>query len=227
VLPIGFSMATAALGATFLPFWPTELVALLVLLTGLASWLDPRLGMALALATPIFPLGNVAAAAALLYGLFAAGWVALNWRDGRHGLWFMSGPLLAGFGLLALVPLVLLPVRSTVRRAAHGMLAVFSTALLAGTGAIDLGPLDSFGSAALGVWTWLGAETLVTVTALGLGAAAAALPWARSRSRLGAAAVGFAVTAGFVLAGAGVASTIVVGLAWAGFAFAAAAPRRA
>ena len=51
---------TAALGATFLPFWPPELVALLVIATGLACWLDPRLGLALALAAPIFPLGNVA-----------------------------------------------------------------------------------------------------------------------------------------------------------------------
>jgi eukaryotic-like serine/threonine-protein kinase len=227
VAPIALGMLTAALGATFLPFWPTELVVLLVLLTGLASWLDPRLGLALALATPIFPLGNVAAAAAVLYGLFVVGWLALNWRDGRHGLWFMSGPLLAGVGLLPLVPLVLVPVTSTVRRAAHGALAVLSTALLAGTGAVDVGPLDSLESTAVGVWTWLGSEALVTTSAIVLGAAAAILPWARSRSRFGIAAVGFAVTAGSVLAGAGIASTIVVVLAWAAFAFAAAAPRRA
>jgi hypothetical protein len=227
VVPIALGMLTAALGATVLPFWPTELVALLVLLTALASWLDPRLGMALALATPIFPLGNVAAAAAVLYGLLAVGWLGLNWRDGRHGLWFMSGPLLAGLGLLPLTPLVLLPMRSTVRRAAHGVLAVVATALLAGTGVIDVAPVDSLRTTALEVWAWLASEPLVAITAVGIGAAAAALPWARRRSRYGVAVVGFAVTAASVLLGAGIASTVVVLLAWAAFAFMAAAPRRA
>ena len=62
VLPVALGVVTAALGATFLPFWPPELVAVLVLATGLACWLDPRLGLAVALAIPIFPLGNVAVA---------------------------------------------------------------------------------------------------------------------------------------------------------------------
>jgi hypothetical protein len=226
VVPIALGMLAAALGATFLPFWPTELVALLVVLAGLASWLDPRLGMALALAVPIFPIGNVAASAAILYGAFAAGLVVLNWRDARHGLWFLSGPLLAALGLLPLVPLVLVPVQSTVRRAVHGALAVLSTALLAGTGAIDVQPFDPVSATALEVWSWLGAEALVTATAIALAVAAAVLPWARQRSRYGIAFVGFLLTAGSVLAGAGVASTVVVMLAWGAFAFAAAAPRR-
>jgi len=227
VVPVALGMLAAALGATFVPFWPTELVALLVILAGIASWLDPRLGMALALAVPIFPIGNIAAAAALVYGLFAAGWLVLNWRDGRHGLWFVCGPVLASVGLLPLVPLVLMPIRSAVRRAAHAGLAVLSTALLAGTGTIDIGPLDPIGSVALAVWTWLGTEALVSVTAVCLAAAAAVLPWARNRSRLGIAAVGFLVAAGSVLAGAGIASTIVVMVAWGAFGYVAAAPRHA
>lgn len=139
----------------------------------------------------------------------------------------MSGPLLAAVGLLPLVPLVLVPVRGTVRRAAHGALAVLATALIASTGTLDVGPLDSLGSTALGVWGWLGSETLVTASAIAVAAAAAALPQVRRRSRFGVPFVGFAVTAGAVLAGAGVASTIVVMLVWAGFAFTSAAPRRA
>src|SRR5206468_8312512 len=133
VLPIALAVVTAALGATFLPFWPPLLVIFLVAATGLACWLDPRLGLAAALTVPIFPLGNVAAAAATLYGLFAVGWLVLNWRDARHGLWFMAGPILAIFGLLPLVPLALIPVRSTARRSAHGAVAVLATVLLAGT----------------------------------------------------------------------------------------------
>jgi hypothetical protein len=220
-------MITAALGATFLPFWPPELVAVLVVLAGAATWLDPRVGLAVALAAPIFPIGNVAASAAVLYGIFAAAWLVLTWRDARHGLWFASGPLLAGVGLLPLVPLVLLPVRNGGLRAAHGVLAVLATALLAGTGTLELGPLDSVASTALGVWAWLGSEALVAVTASVVGAAAAALPMARRRSRLGPAGVGFAVTAWFVLAGAGVASTVVVMGVWTAYAFVASAPRRA
>ena len=238
-LPVVLGALTAALGATFLPFWPPELVALLVVATGLASWLDPRLGMALALAVPLFPLGNIAVAVAGLYGIFAAGWVAANWRDARHGLWFMAGPILATVGLLPLVPLALIPVKNTARRAAHGVLAVLSVVLLSavageqlpvagGTAsALDLSPLDSVGSVATAVWAWLLHEPLVLVAAILVGAASALLPWARRYSRLGVGGVGLVVTGASVLAGAGVASTIVVVLAWAGFALAAAAPRRA
>jgi hypothetical protein len=239
VLPVALSMVTAALGATFLPFWPPELVALLVLATGLACWLDPRLGLALALAVPIFPLGNVAVALAGAYGIFAAAWLVLNWRDARHGLWFAAGPVLAAVLLLSLVPLALIPVRNTVRRAAHGVLAVLSTVLLAATAgdqlpiaggaapALGVEPLDSVGSAAAAVWTWLAHEPLVLVAAALTGAAAALLPWARRRSRLGVPAIGLVVTGASVLAGVGVAATVLVMLVWAAFGLAVAAPRRA
>jgi len=226
-VPVGLAMVTAALGATFLPFWPPELVAVLVLLVGAATWLDPRIGLALALATPLFPIGNIAAGAAVLYGIFAVSWIVLTWRDAPHGLWFTSGPLLAGVGLLPLVPLALIPIRSSALRAVQGVLAVVATALLAGTGTLELGPLDSATSTARGLWDWLGTETLVTVTALVVAVAATMLPWARRRSRFGVAGVGFAVTAWFVLAGAGVATTAVVLLVWAAYALASAALRRA
>jgi len=239
VLPVLLGVVTAALGATFLPFWPPELVALLVVATGLACWLDPRLGLAIALAVPILPLGNVSVAVATLYGVFAVGWLVANWRDARHGLWFVAGPLLATVGLLPLVPLALVPVRNTVRRAAHGVLAVLSTVLLAGVAGdqlpivggtasrLGLGPLDSAGSAAAAVWSWLAHEPVVLAAAILVGAAAAVLPWARRRSPVGVAAVGFAVTAASVVSGAAVASTIAVIVVWAGFALVAAAPRRA
>ena len=238
VLPVVLGVVTAAIGATLLPFWPPELVALLVIATGLACWLDPRLGLATALAVPILPFGNVAVAAAALYAIFAVGWLAASWRDARHGLWFVAGPLLATVGLLPLIPLVLIPVRNTARRAAHGVLAVLSTALLAGlagdqlpiaggaAASLDIGPLDSSGSAATAVWGWLTHEPVVLVAAIVLGAAAALIPWAQRRSPVSVAAIGFAVTAASVLAGAGVASTAVVMLAWAGFGLAAVKPRR-
>ena len=239
VLPVVLSVVTAALGATFLPFWPPELVALLVVAAGLACWLDPRLGLALALAVPILPLGNIAVAAATLYAAFAMGWLVLCWRDARHGLWFVAGPLLVTVGLLPLLPLALIPVRNTARRAAHGVLAVLSTVLLAGVAgdslpiaggaasSLEIGPLDPVGSTAAAVWAWLVHEPVVLASAILVGAAAALLPWARRRSPVGVAAVGFVVTAASVLAGASVASTIVVMLVWAGFCLVTAAPRRA
>ena len=93
--------------------------------------------------------------------------------------------------------------------------------------ALGLTPLDSVGSVGAAVWSWLLHEPLVLVAAILVGAASALLPWARRCSRLGVGGVGLVVTGASVLAGAGVASTIVVMLAWAGFALAAAAPRRA
>ena len=137
------------------------------------------------------------------------------------------------------MPLALIPVRNTARRAAHGVLAVLSTVLLAGVAgeqlplaggertALDVGPLDSVGSAATAVWSWLAHEPRRARRRDLVGAAAALVPWARKRAPLGVAAIGFAVTAASVLAGAGVASTIVVMLVWAGFGLVAAAPRRA
>jgi hypothetical protein len=239
VLPVVLSGVGAALGATFLPFWPPELVAVLVLAAGLASWLDPRLGLALTLAVPILPLGNVASALAGLYAMFAIGWLVLSWRDARHGLWFLSGPLLSMLGLLALVPIALSPVRGVARRAAQGVLAVLSTVLLAAVAGeqlpvaggladrLDVGPLDSVGSSATAVWTWLAHEPLVLAAATLMGAASALLPLARTRWRYGIAGLGFAVTAASVLGGAGVAATVVVMLAWGGLALYSAAPRRA
>src|SRR5262249_54952254 len=105
VVPVALAVATAVVGATLLPFWPPLLVGAIAIGAALACWWDPRAGLAVALAAPLFPLGNVAQSAAILYGAFAVLWLALNWRDARHGLLFVVGPLLAAFGLLPLVPL--------------------------------------------------------------------------------------------------------------------------
>ena len=226
VAPVALAVVAAALGATFLPFWPPILVAAIAVGAGVACWFDPRLGLLVALSAPVFPLGNYAESAALLYGAFAIGWALLHWRDARHGLLFVTGPLLAGFGLLPLVPLVLQPARGVVRRAAHGAVAVMSAMLLAGvagdrlpvTGdvALPLGikPLEPVTQAAGVVWSALGQHSVLMAGA-GLAALAAAiLPWAYRQGRAGVAIVGFVVTAASVLAGAGVWSTIVVLFVW-------------
>jgi hypothetical protein len=237
VAPIALAVAAAAVGATVLPFWPSLLVAGLVLGAGLAAFVDPRLGLAVALATPVFPIGNASQSAALLYGAFALAWLVLAWRDARSGLLFVSGPVLAGVGLLALVPLAVQPARGPARRAAQAALAVLVAALGAGlsekvllaaggpTEPLRITPVDSpveVGATLVGAVV---TSPLVLVCAAVAAAAAAILPWARRRSRFGVLAVGAALLAGVVAAGAGIVSILLVALVWGAAAAVAAGGR--
>ena len=226
LVPAALAVVTTLLAATMLPFWPPVLVAAIVVAAAAAAWIDPRLGLAVALAAPVFPIGNVAASAAILYGGFAIAWIVLNWRDARHGLLFVAGPLLAAVGLLPLVPLVLQRTQGTVRRAAHGALAVLSAALLAGlageslpatdrtAGSLDIDPLTPVLGATTEVWRWLAAHPVVFAAAALVAAASALLPHAR-RPTFGVAAIGFVLVCASVLAGATVASTLVCASVWA------------
>ena len=226
VAPIALAVAAAAVGATVLPFWPSVLVAALVLGAGLAAFVDPRLGLAVALAAPVFPIGNASQSAALLYGAFALAWLVLSWRDARSGLLFVSGPVLAGVGLLALVPLAVQPARGPARRAAQAAVAVLVAALAAGlseevllaagepTEPLRITPVDSpveVGATLVGAVVM---SPLVLVCAAVAAAAAAILPWARQRSRFGVLAVGAALLAGAVAAGTGIVAILLVALVW-------------
>src|SRR5262245_52590081 len=227
VVPVALTAITALVGATLLPFWPPLLVAAIVAAAAVAAWIDPRIGLALALGAAVFPIGNVAESAAILYGAFAIAWLVLNWRDARHGLLFVAGPLLATVGLLPLVPLVVQSARGTVRRVVQGALAVLAAALFAAlggsavpvaeesAGSLGIVPLTPVPDAGLGVWDWLLAHPATTVAAIAVGAAAAILPWARAAHRLGVVAIGFVLVAASVLAGAGVLSTFACLVAWA------------
>jgi hypothetical protein len=237
VLSSGLAAATAAFGATLLPFWPSSLVAAIVVAAGFAGALRPRLGLAVALAAPVFPLGNEARSAALLYAVFAFSWLALCWNDARRGLLFAVGPLLAPLGALPLVPLAVQPARGTVRKAAQAALAVLTAALVAGAGghrlpfagAVDspgIARADSVGQAALAVRETLAGTPLLLAAASGLAVAAAALPFVRVRSRYGVAALGTAVTIGSLAIGVGAASVSLVAVVWGLAAVLAARGRR-
>ena len=227
VVPVGLAIVATLLGATLLPFWPPALVAGLVAAAALASWVDPRAGLVVALAAPLFPIGNVAASAAILYGALAIAWVLLNWRDARHGLLFVTGPLLAAVGLLPLVPLVLQRAQWSTRRAAHGALAVLSAVLLAGVagkglpvsdrtvGSLGIEPLTPVLGATSDVWSWLATRPVTFAAAALVAAASAFLAWARRSTPFGVAAIGFVLVAASVLAGASVASTVVGASVWA------------
>ena len=60
-----------------------------------ATLLRERTGIALALAVPMLPLGNISLGLALLYTALAAGWLLVTWREPRAALLFALGPLLA------------------------------------------------------------------------------------------------------------------------------------
>jgi hypothetical protein len=225
-LPVGLAAVTALLGATLLPFWPGALVAAIVLAAGLGAWLDPRIGLAVALAAPVFPLGNLSQGAAVAYGAFALAWLALAWRDPRSGLLLAAGPLLAPLGLLALVPLAAQLGRGLVRRAALAAFAVLSAALVAGvsgdelplTGepaeSLGISPLDPAQEVGSALVQALALEPVLLGGAVAAAAAAAVLPLARKRWRYGVLAVGIALLVGTVATGPGLAVPVVA-LVWA------------
>ena len=141
---------TVSIGATLLPFWTPGLTILLAVAAALATLRSPRLGLAIALFVPVFPLGNVAQAAAVVYAALAVGWLALCWRDARAGLLFMAGPVLAAIGAIALLPLAVQPARGRARRALQAFAGVFAAVAVAGLRGNPL-PLTGVAVPSLGV----------------------------------------------------------------------------
>jgi serine/threonine-protein kinase len=198
----GLFAAVTAFAATLLPFWPPGLVALLALAAGGLTLRWPRAALALALFAPVFPLGNVAQGAAIVWGMLAAAWLALSWRRPLAGLAFVAGPLLAPLGLLALLPLVVQPVRGTLRRALTSGVAVLAAGLTAGLAGAPL-PLTGNDVGGLGIdgterptdvvaalFEVLRLNPALLTTALALAATTALLPRARARGPWGIAGIG-------------------------------------
>jgi eukaryotic-like serine/threonine-protein kinase len=227
VLPVPLAALTALLGATLLPFWPGVLVAAIVAGAGVAAWLDPRIGLAIAIATPIFPLGNVSQGAAIAYGVFAAVWLAVFWRDARAGLLLVAGPLLAPLGLLAVVPLVAQVARGWLRRALLAGFAVLAATLVASVSGdelplaggtappLDVSPIAAAPDVASAAGQTLGREPVLLAGILALAVAAAILPFARRRWKYGVLAVGGTLLTGSVVAGSSIAAVPVIALVWA------------
>jgi hypothetical protein len=195
--------AFAGFATAQLPFFPHGGAVALALVAAFATAVQPRLGLAVALATPILPLGNVSFGLALLWTAVAVAWLVLCWPEPEWGLIFALGPMLAPLGALGLLPLATLGVRAHARRAALAAAGVLATLLAAGlrhtglplvggrpplaigvAGATD--PLDVFGS----ILRALGDHPALLVEAAALAAVAVALPFAAARGRWGAAALG-------------------------------------
>lgn len=226
MVPALLAGVAAAIGVTILPFWPTILALAIVTGAAAAALWRPRLGVAIALAAPVFPFGNLSQGAALLYSAFAVAWLAIFWREARLALLFVVGPLLGGLGLLALVPLAVQPIRGVTHRAAMAAVAVLSAGLVAGMAgdplpvgsvrleSLDVGPADSMQSIALSLGDTLGSQPLLAIAALVAALGAVLFPWARARSRYGVPVLGAALVACAIAAGAGVAATIAIIAVW-------------
>ena len=226
LVPAVLAATTAALGATLLPFWPPLLVAAIVAGAASTAAFKPRLGLAIALAAPVFPLGNETRSAAIVYGAFALAWILLCWRDARRGLLFVCGPVLALFGALALVPLAVQPARGAARRAAQAALAILGAALVAGVAgehvpladttapSLRLVPSDSVGEVLLALQSAATAVPVLLTAAVVAAAAAVCLPLARARSRYGVAGVGTVVLAATLATGPAATSVPLLVMVW-------------
>ena len=208
LLPAGLAGGAALAGGMALPFYPTGWAPVLALLAGVAALRAPRAGLALALAVPVLPLGNLALGLALLYACLALGWLVLSWRDARLGLLFLAGPLLAPLGLLGLVPLVAAQAKGPVRRAAQAMAAVTVAALAAALRGNELpfasgvatwpDPAATESVVGAGRWVAGGVPVPLALGAVALAAIAVAIPYARTPWRiagLGAGGLGLVVLA--------------------------------
>ena len=118
--------------AAALPFYPHGWPYVLAILAAVTTLFRERAGIALALAVPVLPLGNISLGLALLYAALAAGWLLITWREPRAELLFVVGPLLAPLAALGLLPLAPPGSRSAPLRAPHRRLGVLTAALAAG-----------------------------------------------------------------------------------------------
>jgi hypothetical protein len=184
----------AAWTAWTLPFYPSGWPLGLAALVAAAAFFRPRLGLAFALAVPIFPLGNFAVGAAVLYAALALALLVLSWPDPESGLLFALGPLLAPIAALGALPLLSSTVRSGIRRAAQVGAAVLAAGIVAGIRHVPLpfdgsiaphnlalAESDSATATASVLWHALLSRPALVVEALVLAGAAAALPYARAR----------------------------------------------
>lgn len=211
-----------------IPFYPAGWPYGLAALVGAAAFHRPRIGLTLALAVPVFPLGNLALGAALLYSLVAVALLAVSWQEPESGLLGALGPVLAPVFALGLLPLVTVGVRSALRRAVQCGGAVLATAIVAGVRHTSL-PFDgvsaphglglagsrSVTATASVLWHALLSRPTLALEALALAAAAALLPLARERGLWAIAALGAGMLAATLLPTPDVTAIPLVVSVWA------------
>jgi hypothetical protein len=197
-LPAAFAALFAGWFTATFPFFPDGWAVGLAAAAAGLTLLHERGGLALALAAPLFPLGNLSRGLGLLYAAIALGWLVVHWRRPRWALLAVWGPLLGPLSLLGLLPILVQPARDVVRRALQAMAAVLLAVLVtdvegwrlpfAGTDApppLDFTGVEHMLTAMHILGVGLAERSQALGTALLLGAAAALLPLARRHGRWG------------------------------------------
>jgi hypothetical protein len=228
LLPAVLAALVAGWAAWAIPFYPAGWAFGLAALAAGAVLLHARAGLALTLAVPILPLGNLALGAAMLYAAVALALLLLCWREPEKGLLVSLGPLLAPLFALGLLPLAGLTVRSSIRRGILVATAVLTAGIVAGIREAPL-PFDGkaaphgLGLAASGdpfdvasvLWSALLSRPSLAVETLVLAAVAALLPFARTRGLWAIAALGAGFLAASLLAVPSVVAAPLVLAVWA------------
>ncbi|MFN2467371.1 MAG: protein kinase [Gaiellaceae bacterium] len=184
--------AAAGYGASALPFYPSPWPPVLAGVAALFAFLHIRSALALTLAVPVLPLGNLSVGLAVVYAAVALTWLALFWRRPGDGLLVAAGPLAAPLAALALLPLVVERCRGVANRALLGAAGVLVAGLTAGLAhrsmpltdgeppaALRLGGTEQPGEVAAVLGRALLDQPALVREAIVLGAAAALLPVAR------------------------------------------------
>jgi hypothetical protein len=218
----------AGWSAEALPFFPAGWWLGLAAVAAAVTALRPRLGLMVALAVPVFPLGNISLGLSTAYGAAAAAWLLFFWQKPRSGLFLAAGPLLAPLALLGLLPLASQVVSGRMRRAIQVVAAVLGAAVVAWlqngtvpfTGAGSPGALGIPGSeepfaVASALAGAIASRPQLLLEALVLGAAAAALPLAQRHGRWGITGFGAALLTGTLLAAPAASAVPLVLAAWA------------
>jgi hypothetical protein len=199
------------------PFYPSAWPPGIAFVVGALTFFSPRAGLALALVVPVFPLGNVALALAILYAAAAAAWLCVSWREPRSAFLLVLGPLLAPVGSLGLLPLAAQVVRSPVRRAMQVAVGVLAASVVAGIGRLDTLRLDGSRqplTTARTLWQALHADSPRPLLAVALAAVALGLPYVRGRGPWPVAAFGAAMLALTVVPTRGTGALPFVATAW-------------
>jgi hypothetical protein len=226
-VPCVLAAAAAGWTAAAVPFFPRGWPFLLAALAAGLTYVRPRIGLALTLAVPILPLGNISLGLALVYAAVAAFLLLLSWGEPESGFLFALGPLLAPLSALGLLPAAVQGTSSAVRRALQVAAAVLFAGIVAGIRGASLpfdgsAPPRNLGLAgsddpfdvASALWAALTARPALLIEAVVLALAAAALPYARERGLWGVAGLGAALLAATLLPVAGVAAVPLVLAIW-------------
>jgi Protein kinase domain len=226
LLPAALAALYAGWTAAAISFYPGGWPVALALIAGALTLARQRADLAFALAVPILPLGNTSLGLALLYSGLATAWFLFHLRESRAGLAFIAGPLLAPLGMIGVLPLLLLPVRGTARRALHGAVAVLAAGLAAGlrgsylpfTGSspptLGLDATQSPFAALSDLLHALGGQSGLALEALILGLAAAVCPFVLRRGLWAITAFGAGLLAATLLAAPHASALALVATAW-------------